>query len=196
VLAALEKTPRELFVPETFRRHAYDNSALPIAQGQTISQPYVVGLMTQALEPNRRCKVLEIGTGSGYQAVILSYLCRRVYTVERWQPLLREAEAVFRKLDRSNIHTRFGDGAKGWPEQAPFDRIMMTAATEQVPPTLFEQLAPGGILIAPIGPALDDDPLGAQSLRRFRKDEAGRIESEDLLAVRFVPLRPGTESGG
>lgn len=196
VIEAMEKTPREIFVPETFRRHAYDNSALPIAQGQTISQPQVVGMMTQALDLNRRCKVLEIGTGSGYQAVILSHLCRRVYTVERWKPLLREAEAIFRELDRPNIHTRFGDGSTGWAEQAPFDRVMLTAATEAVPDALFDQLADGGILVAPIGRAIDDDPLGGQILRRFVKHGPGAVESTDLGGVRFVPLRPGTESGG
>jgi protein-L-isoaspartate(D-aspartate) O-methyltransferase len=195
VLEVLEKTPRELFVPETFRRHAYDNSALPIAQGQTISQPQIVGVMTQALALTRRSKVLEIGTGSGYQAVILSYLCRRVYTVERWKPLLRGAEAIFKALDRPNIHTRFGDGSLGWPQQAPFDRILVTAAAEVVPPALFDQLVPGGILLAPIGPALDEDPLAGQVLRRFTKHEGGEIEAEDMGTVRFVPLRTGTESG-
>ncbi|MBP5856919.1 protein-L-isoaspartate(D-aspartate) O-methyltransferase [Marivibrio halodurans] len=194
VLEAMEKTPREIFVPETFRRHAYENLALPIALGQTISQPQVVGMMTQALALDRRCKVLEIGTGSGYQAVILSYLCRRVYTVERWKPLMREAEAIFRDLDRPNIHTRFGDGGEGWPEQAPFDRIMLTAAAESVPSALFDQLADGGILIAPIGRPLDDDPLGAQVLCRYVKHAADDITSEDMGGVRFVPLRAGTES--
>jgi len=194
VLSAIERTPRELFVPETFRRHAYDNSALPIAQGQTISQPLIVGMMTQALKADRRSKVLEIGTGSGYQAVVLSYLVRRVYSVERWKPLLRRAEAIFRQLDRPNIHTRFGDGMKGWPEQAPFDRIMVTAAAETVPQALFDQLGEGGILVAPIGRSLEDDPLGAQTLRRFEKRADGGFDVEDLGGVRFVPLRPGTET--
>ncbi|MEQ8449949.1 MAG: protein-L-isoaspartate(D-aspartate) O-methyltransferase [Nitratireductor sp.] len=194
VLAAIEKTPRELFVPETFRRHAYDNSALPIAQGQTISQPLIVGVMSQALKVDRRCKVLEIGTGSGYQAVVLSYLARRVYSVERWKPLLRQAEAVFRDLNRPNIHTRFADGMKGWPEQAPFDRIMVTAAADEIPQALFDQLAEGGIMVAPIGRSLEDDPLGAQTLRRFEKRADGGFDIEDLGGVRFVPLRPGTET--
>ncbi|MCR9219643.1 MAG: protein-L-isoaspartate(D-aspartate) O-methyltransferase [Alphaproteobacteria bacterium] len=194
VLDAIEQTPRELFVPETFRGHAYDNAALPISQGQTISQPLIVGMMSQALKLDRRCKVLEIGTGSGYQAVVLSHLCRRVYTIERWKPLLRQAEAVFHALHRGNIHTRFGDGMKGWPEQAPFDRIMVTAAAEEVPPALFEQLKPGGILVAPIGRPLDQDPLGAQTLKRFTKGADGGVAVEDLGGVRFVPLKPGTEN--
>jgi protein-L-isoaspartate(D-aspartate) O-methyltransferase len=194
VLAAIEKVPRELFVPETFRRHAYDNSALPIALGQTISQPLIVGMMTQALRVDRRCKVLEIGTGSGYQAVVLSYLARRVYSVERWKPLLREAEAIFRRLDRPNIHTRFADGMKGWPEQAPFDRIMVTAAAEEVPQALFDQLGEGGVLVAPIGRSLEEDPLGTQVLRRFQRRADGGFDVEDLGGVRFVPLRPGTET--
>ena len=189
VLHAIEEVPRELFVPETFRRHAYDNSALPIARGQTISQPLVVGMMTEALKLNRRCKVLEIGTGSGYQAVVLSLLARRVYTVERYRSLLKSAEALFRKLDRHNIVTRFDDGSKGWPEQAPFDRIMVTAASEDVPDALCDQLKEDGILVIPVG---GGESL-YQSLLRIERTGTG-FREENLCEVRFVPLLPGTVS--
>lgn len=195
VLAAIERTPREIFVPETFRRHAYDNSALPIAEGQTISQPQIVGVMTQALAPTKRSKVLEVGTGSGYQAVILSYLCRRLYTIERRRDLLRQAESIFRELDRPNITTKYGDGFAGWPEQAPFDRIMVTAAATEIPKPLLDQLAPDGILVIPVGPDAAQDPLGAQELLRVTKAADGSPETTHLGGVRFVPLVPGVEGG-
>lgn len=130
VLAAMERVPRELFVAEQFLKHAYDNIALPITQGQTISQPYVVAYMTEALKLTDRMKVLEIGTGSGYQAAVLARLCRRLYTIDRYRSLVQGAEKQFRALDLHNISTRVGDGMKGWPEQAPFDRIIVTAAGE------------------------------------------------------------------
>ncbi len=184
VLGAVERVPREAFVPDTFRDQAYENTALPIGSGQTISQPSVVAFMTQELEVGDRMKVLEIGTGSGYQAAVLSKLCRRLYTVERHRELLREAEARFRELRLSNITTRAGDGTKGWPEQAPFDRIIVTAAaTRDLPQTLLDQLGPGGILIAPIG----DTPRD-QFLYKIRKDESGEYQTKKLWAVRFVPL--------
>lgn len=187
VLAALEKTPRWLFIPETFQRHAHDDSALPIGRGQTISQPLVVALMTESLALHKRAKVLEIGTGSGYQAAILARLSRRVYTVERHRSLLREAEARFKTLDLHNVVTRFGDGREGWPEQAPFDRIMVTAAAPDVPGALVDQLGEGGVLVIPVGP----EGL-AQTLFRFERTAAGVVET-DLGGVRFVPLLPGVD---
>ncbi|MCC7168195.1 MAG: protein-L-isoaspartate(D-aspartate) O-methyltransferase, partial [Rhodospirillales bacterium] len=150
VLAAIERTPRELFVPQTFQDQAYEDQALPIGRGQTISQPLVVGLMTQALEVGERMKVLEIGTGSGYQAAILARLCRRLYTIERHKPLLKEAEERFKALRLYNITAIAGDGMKGWPDQAPFERIMVTAAATEIPQALVDQLAVGGILVVPV----------------------------------------------
>ena len=189
VLAALEAIPRELFVPETFARHAYDDSALPIGRGQTISQPLIVARMTDALDLARRHKVLEIGTGSGYQAAVLSKLSRRVYTIERHKPLLREAESLFRILDLHNISTRFGDGAVGWAEQAPFDRIIVTAAAPDIPQALIDQLSIGGRLVVPVGPDGEN-----QTLLLGIKAETG-LELQELGGVRFVPLLPGVEAG-
>lgn len=193
VLGAIEKTPRELFVPEQFQDHAYDNVALPIGNGQTISQPYVVALMTEWLELSGRGKVLEIGTGSGYQTAILARLARRVFSIERHRPLVREAERRFAALRLGNIVTLFGDGTKGWPEQAPFDRIIVTAAAPDIPAALCEQLAPDGIMVLPIGPEYRD-----QRLVRVRRDASG-FATEEIAWVRFVPLvsglpRPGMES--
>ena len=184
-LGAIERTPRNLFVPQNFSAHAFDDRALPIDCGQTISQPYVVGQMTQALSIDDRCKVLEIGTGSGYQAAILSRLARRVYTVERYRTLAREAEARFSDLKLNNIVTRVGDGSLGWPEQAPFDRIIVTAAAPSRPDTLLEQLKDGGIAIAPI-----DKSGGGQVLVRYQKSGAD-IDETELFDVRFVPLVKG-----
>ena len=185
VLKAIEATPRELFTPELFRERAFEDSALPIACGQTISQPFIVGLMSQALKLDRRSRVLEIGTGSGYQTTILSKLARLVYTVERYRTLMREAEARFKQLDLTNVITRFGDGGEGWPEQAPFDRIMVTAAPPEEPMALLAQLKPSGILVAPIGRG----PV--QTLRRYTGDGKGGFAMEDLIDVRFVPLLEG-----
>src|SRR3984893_2600601 len=140
VLNAIEKTPREAFTPDLFKARAFEDSALPIACGQTISQPFIVGLMTQALKVDKRDRVLEIGTGSGYQTTILSKLSRLVYTVERYRTLMREAEARFKALGLTNVITRFGDGGEGWREQAPFDRIMVTAAASGEPTALLAQL--------------------------------------------------------
>jgi len=182
VLGAIERIPREIFIPSPIRTFAYDNRALPIGAGQTISQPYVVAYMTQALQLNDRCKVLEIGTGSGYQTAILAKLARRVYSIERHKSLTEEASERFRQLDLHTISTRVGDGSKGWPEQAPFDRIIVTAASEDVPEQLLEQLAVGGIMVVPIGP--QDE---TQHIFRFTRTEAG-IEPERMLPVRFVPL--------
>ena len=185
VLSAIERVPREEFTPPSFRDQAYEDTALPIGHGQTLSQPTVVGLMSQALELGPRMKVLEVGTGSGYQAAILAQLGRRVYTVERHKPLLDEAEAKFKKLRLHNITTRFGDGWLGWPEQAPFDRIIVTAAPPDVPQTLLDQLAPDGIVVLPLG-----SEKRSQRLVRIRKTESG-LTQEELTAVRFVPMVKG-----
>jgi protein-L-isoaspartate(D-aspartate) O-methyltransferase len=185
VLSAIERLPRDAFVPETFRDQAYENTALPIGHGQTISQPSVVGYMTQELHIGERMKVLEVGTGSGYQAAVLSRLCRRVYSVERDRTLLSEAEARFRALRLNNIVTRCADGSLGWPEQAPFERIIVTAAATDVPPALVEQLAPEGIMILPVGEKPD-----AQRLIKCRRTADG-MDIDELWPVRFVPLVGG-----
>ena len=184
VLAAMEKLPRELFVPEPFRDQAYENQALPIGQHQTVSQPQVVGLMTQALKVGERMKVLEIGTGSGYQAAVLSPLCRRLYTIERFPELLQQAEERFRRLKLTNITAIVRDGSLGWPEQAPFDRIIVTAAAADVPPVLVDQLAVGGIMVVPVGLGEND---ADQRLIRVTRTEDG-AETEDMGQARFVPL--------
>ncbi len=185
VLAALERTPRDVFVPDQFEEQAYDDHALPIECGQTISQPFVVAFMTQALGVGPRMKVLEVGTGSGYQAAVLARLCRRVYSLERYRTLLSQAEARFRALDLTNITTKTGDGTKGWPEQAPFDRIIVTAAAESVPDELIHQLKIDGWMIIPVGRSVED-----QTLMRIKKTEDG-LTQEPLLPVRFVPLVAG-----
>ena len=181
VLAAMEQVPREQFVPPALRDHAYENASLPIAMEQTISQPYIVARMTAALQLTGRERVLEIGTGSGYQAAILSFLCRRVYSIERLRPLLVEAETRFRQLKITNVTTKVGDGAKGWPEGAPFDRIILTCAPASIPVTLLKQLKTGGIMVAPEGRDR------AQNLVVIRCTEDG-FEKQDLLPVKFVPL--------
>ena len=185
VLDALERTPRDLFTPELFKERAWEDSALPIACGQTISQPYIVGLMTQALGIEPRSRVLEIGTGSGYQTAVLARLARLVYTVERYRTLLKDAEERFKALGLLNVITRFGDGGEGWPEQAPFDRILVTAAAPDEPKTLLSQLKPNGILVAPVGKG----PV--QQLKRYMADGKGGFEIETLCEVRFVPLLDG-----
>ena len=185
VLDAIERTPRDLFTPELFKERAWEDSALPIACGQTISQPYIVGLMTQSLKLEPRSRVLEIGTGSGYQTAVLARIARLVYTVERYRTLLREAEERFKALGLLNIVTRFGDGGEGWPEQAPFDRILVTAAAPGEPKTLLAQLKPSGVLVAPVGKG----PV--QSLKRYTGDGKGGFKAEMLCDVRFVPLLEG-----
>ena len=181
VLSAMERVPRELFVPTALSQHAYENASLPIALEQTISQPYIVARMTAALELTGRERVLEIGTGSGYQAAILSFLCRRVYSIERLRPLLVEAENRFRKLRITNVTSKFGDGAKGWPEGAPFDRVILTCAPPEIPATLLNQLKTGGIMVAPEGRDRE------QSLVVIRRTEEG-FKRRELLPVRIVPL--------
>jgi protein-L-isoaspartate(D-aspartate) O-methyltransferase len=185
VLRAIERVPRELFVDEAFADHAYQDIALPIECGQTISQPYVVAFMTEKLELEPGHKVLEIGTGSGYQAAVLSHLCRRVFTIERWRELQKAAEQRFADLGISNVTSIIGDGWLGWPPQAPFDRIVITAAAAEPPPALLEQLKVGGRMILPLGETRD-----TQALVQIDKTEAGTTLKE-LLPVRFVPLVHG-----
>lgn len=185
VLNAIEATPREVFVSDLFKEQSWDDKALPIDCGQTISQPYIVGLMTQALEVQPRHRVLEIGTGSGYQAAVLSPLARYVYSVERYKALLIEAKRRLEALHIENVITRFGDGGEGWPEQAPFDRIIVTAAAPVEPSALLAQLKPGGILIAPVGAG------AVQTLLKYTGDGHGGHRRETLCDVRFVPLVAG-----
>jgi protein-L-isoaspartate(D-aspartate) O-methyltransferase len=185
VLGAMEETARADFLEGIFRERAFEDVPLPIACGQTISQPAVVGLMTQALEVTRRCKVLEVGTGSGYQAAILSRLARRVYTVERHRRLAHAARALFQRLGLGNITVVLGDGSLGLPEQAPFDRILLTAAAEDAPKGLLDQLRDGGIMVLPVGQS-----HAVQTLIKIVKRESG-LEYIDLGAVRFVPLVEG-----
>jgi protein-L-isoaspartate(D-aspartate) O-methyltransferase len=185
VLSAVEKTPRDLFVPELFQERSWEDSALPIACGQTISQPLIVGLMTQALSVDSRSRVLEIGTGSGYQTAVLARIARLVYSLERYRTLLQEAEHRIKTLGILNVITRFSDGWDGWPEQAPFDRILVTAAAPETPQALLAQLKPNGILVAPVGRG----PV--QVLKRYVGDGSGDFRVEDMGDVRFVPLLPG-----
>ena len=187
VLDVMERVDRKNFVNGVFSEKAYDNTPLPIACGQTISQPTVVGLMTQALQVTSRDKVLEVGTGSGYQAAILSYLARRVYTVERHSLLVNNAAKVFQKLNISNITTILADGGYGLEQQAPFDRIIVTAASDDPPAALLSQLKIGGIMIIPVG---QSDNM--QNLIKIAKTDGG-FEYQDLQPVRFVPLVAGTE---
>ncbi len=184
VLSAMEKVPREDFVPAALRQHAYENASLPIPMDQTISQPYVVARMTCALVLTGRERVLEIGTGSGYQASILTFLCRRVYTVERLRPLLVEAENRIRALRISNITFRLGDGSLGWPETAPFDRIIMTCGCTELPAALLNQLKIGGVMVAPVGAGRDQQLV---VITRTENDFA----KDYILPVRFVPLVEG-----
>ncbi|MEX1147081.1 MAG: protein-L-isoaspartate(D-aspartate) O-methyltransferase [Sphingomonadales bacterium] len=190
VLNVIETLPRETFVETPFLDRAYDNTALPIASGQTISQPFTVAFMTQALAVGARMKVLEVGTGSGYQAAVLSRLCRRVYTVERYRSLLGVAEKRFAALGLHNITSRHGDGMKGWPEQAPFERIIVTAAAPREPAALVSQLGPGGIMVYP----LEKQP-GDQVIIRLTMTEDGPRRDE-LLPTRFVPLVEGVAQDG
>lgn len=191
VLSAIERIPREIFVPQEMIDQAYEDIALPIGRGQTISQPLVVALMTEALNVNDRHKVLEIGTGSGYQAAILSKLCRRLYTIERHKPLLQNAQQVFEDLKLRNITAICADGMKGWPvingiSQAPFQRIIVTAAARGKPPQeLLDQLDVDGIMICPVGESSDD-----QVLKRYHKLSDDTYSITDVCPVRFVPLLP------
>lgn len=189
VLSAIERVPRENFVPASFRDQAYENIALPIGQGQTLSQPEVVALMTQALEVTKRHTVLEIGTGSGYQACVLAHLARRVYTIERHRSLLDEATARISEMRLHNVMTRLGDGSRGWPETRKFDRIIVTCAAEFPPEPLLDQLGDEGIMILPVG------GQGRTQELICLKRVGDAIERKELGIVRFVPLVYDENSG-
>jgi protein-L-isoaspartate(D-aspartate) O-methyltransferase len=180
VLAALRTVPRHLFVPEQMLPYAYTDQPLPIGHRQTISQPYIVAFMTEALELKPKDRVLEIGTGSGYQAAVLAELVREVYSIEIVEPLAKESEERLMRMGYENLKLRIGDGYRGWPEAAPFDAIMVTAAPDHIPPALIDQLAEGGRLVVPVGRFY-------QELVRVRRTAKG-IKQEELLPVRFVPM--------
>lgn len=184
VMAAMGRVPRHAFVPAAEARNAYQNRPLPIGQGQTISQPFIVALMTDLMEVKPGDKVLEVGTGSGYQAAVLAELAGTVYTVEIVEPLAREAAERLKAAGYANVVTRTGDGYQGWPEQALFDSIMVTAAPKEVPQPLIDQLKPGGRLVVPVG-----EQAAGQSLLVIEKQPDGRVVRRTVLAVRFVPLR-------
>lgn len=184
VLSAIEKTPREIFIPDNFRNQAYENIALPIGDNQTISQPYIVALMTQSLELQKKHKVLEIGTGSGYQSSILSLLARRVYTIERIKSLHVKAETNFKELKLTNIVTKHADGNLGWKEQIPFDRIIFTAAINEISNNFFDHIDVNGIIVAPIVSS------SKQILKKFTKKNDA-ILTEVLAEVLFVPNLKG-----
>ncbi len=183
VMAAMAAVPREEFVLPAYRHLAYDNSPLPIAAGQTISQPLIVALMTDLLEPEPGDVILEVGTGSGYQAAVLSTLVKHVYSVEIITELAKSATEVLARLGYDNVTVRAGDGYRGWPEHAPFDGILVTAAAEAVPPPLLKQLKPGGKLVIPVG-----SEHGYQELLLIEVGEGGAISRRAVLPVRFVPL--------
>ncbi|CAN5179000.1 protein-L-isoaspartate(D-aspartate) O-methyltransferase [soil metagenome] len=182
VLEAMLSVPREQFVPEDLRADAYADSPLPIGHGQTISQPYIVALMTEMLDPDPSDRVLEIGTGCGYQAAVLSRLVAQVYSVEIVEPLARRARETLRAHGYDNVHLRIGDGSAGWPEEAPFDAVIVTCAPESVPQPLIDQLHDGGRMIIPVG-----EPGGRQDLYLLRKTEH-EVVQESVLPVRFVPM--------
>jgi len=180
VLEAMRSVPRHLLVPENVRAAAYQDRPLPIGYGQTISQPFIVAFMTEKLDPQPGDRVLEIGTGSGYQAAILSGLVKEVYTIEIVEELARRAERDLAELGYDNVHVRAGDGYLGWPEAAPFDSIIVTCAPEQIPPALVEQLREGGRMVIPVG-------RGIQELYLMQKKD-GKVEVQSILPVRFVPM--------
>lgn len=184
VLAAMRKVPRHEFVPESEKRWAYHDTPLPIGEGQTISQPYIVALMTELARPAKDHRVLEVGTGSGYQAAVLAEIVEHVYSIEIEDSLAQRASAVLNQLGYDNITVRAGDGYAGWAEHAPFDIIVITAAPDHVPEPLVEQIKPGGRMVVPVG------PVGAtQQLRVLQKDASGKLTSTTVAPVRFVPLR-------
>jgi len=183
VMAAMAAVPREEFVLPAYRRRAYDNTPLPIAAGQTISQPLIVALMTDLLDPQPGDVILEVGTGSGYQAAVLSHLVRHVYSVEIIGELADTAATVLKRLGYGNVSVRAGDGYAGWPEHAPFDGIIVTAAADEIPPPLLKQLKPGGKLVIPVG-----TEYGYQELLLVEVDESGQPRERSVLPVRFVPL--------
>ena len=183
-LEAMRAVPRDQFVPPELREHSYADRALPIAEGQTISQPQIVAFMTQAIRPRPGLRVLEVGTGSGYQAALLSHIGCRVHTIELVQALADSARARLDRLGYGDVEVRHGDGWLGWPEAAPFDAILVTAATEKVPSALIDQLAPGGRLVIPVG---REDRV--QWLTLIEKDERGDLRRRSMLPVRFIPMR-------
>jgi protein-L-isoaspartate(D-aspartate) O-methyltransferase len=183
VLAAMRDVPRHLFVPPELQRQAYQDRPLPIGYNQTISQPYIVALMTELARPRPSDRALEVGTGSGYQAAVLSRLVSHVYTIEIVEPLARVAEQRLKELGYANVTVRTGDGYAGWPDMAPFDVILVTAAPDHVPAPLLTQLKPGGRLVIPVGPVSD-----VQELQLLEKDNAGRISTTRVAPVQFVPL--------
>ena len=188
VLEALREVPRKEFVPEELEAEAFADRPLPIGHGQTISQPYIVAIMTEMLGAGPDDRVLEIGTGSGYQAAVLSKVAERVYSIEVVEPLGLEAKERLERLGYENVEVRVGDGYKGWPEEAPFDRIILTAAPPEIPQALIDQLAPGGRLVAPEG-----HRWGMQYLITINKDQRGRIKRKTGEPVRFVPMVRGAE---
>lgn len=183
VLQAMRTVPRHAFVPGVQRAHAYEDRPLYIGHGQTISQPYVVAFMTEVLALDPDSVVLEIGTGSGYQAAVAAEIAREVYTIEIVEPLAKSSEELLAKLGYDNVHVRAGDGYYGWPEKGPFDAIIGTAAARQIPPPLIEQLKPGGRMILPVG-----DEHGLQYLILVTLDEEGRLHRREVMPVRFVPM--------
>ena len=186
VLKALRQVPRHLFVPEGLQSEAYDDNPLPIGHGQTISQPYIVAFMTGQLNLSSSDKVLEIGTGSGYQAAILAEICKEVYTIEIVDPLARESKKLLKSLGYKNVHVRSGDGYRGWPEAAPFDAVIVTAAPDKVPRPLIEQLKVGGRMIIPVGSWF-------QNLRLITKTSDG-LREKNVMPVRFVPMTGEAEN--
>jgi protein-L-isoaspartate(D-aspartate) O-methyltransferase len=186
VLRVMRAVPRHLFIPESQRAWAYEDHPVPIGQGQTISQPYIVALMTELLEPAKDHKVLEIGTGSGYQAAVLSGLVKQIFSIEIVPELARSASALLAKQGYSNVKVRLGDGYRGWPEEAPFDRIIITAAPPEIPQTLIDQLAPGGKLVAPVG-----STVWGQDLVVVDKRPDGKTRRRSVIPVMFVPMVKG-----
>jgi protein-L-isoaspartate(D-aspartate) O-methyltransferase len=183
VIAAMAKVPRHEFVPDEYRAMAYLNQPLPIGYSQTISQPYIVAIMTDLLGVFEDGRVLEVGTGSGYQAAVLGELCDQVYSIEIVEPLGQQAQGLLKRLGYTNVHVKIDDGYLGWPEHAPFDGIIVTAAAPEVPQPLIDQLKPGGRMIIPVG-----QHFGGQELLLIEKNAQGDISREDVLPVRFVPL--------
>jgi protein-L-isoaspartate(D-aspartate) O-methyltransferase len=183
VLTAMGKVPRQHFVSKVFRPHAYENSPLPIGKGQTISQPFIVALMTDLVAPKREDKVLEVGTGSGYQTAVLAELTRYLFTIEIIPALAQQSQRQLEKEGYKNIRFRTGDGYYGWPQEAPFDAILVTAAADEIPQPLIDQLAPGGRLVLPVG-----QRHYAQDLILLQKDQEGLVHTSNLLPVSFVPL--------
>ena len=181
VIDVMQNTPRHRFVPDGVADYAYQDNALPIGKGQTISQPYIVAFMTETLDVDSTYKILEIGTGSGYQAAVLSPLVKHVYTIEIVKMLAERADSTLKALSYNNITVRWGDGYKGWPEEAPFDRIIGTAAPPEIPKALIDQLKPGGKMVLPVG-------TNWQEIVVLTKSKSGKIQKKNVLPVRFVPM--------